>query len=66
MVVVIDDHFRLPVTSGAVGVMEGRQFPLVMLCADCTTLWRVLRLRALQVQYQAVIQPEKMLSIVHL
>ena len=26
MVVVLDDHFGLPVTSGAVDVLDGRQF----------------------------------------
>ena len=40
--------------------------PLVMHCADRTTLWRALRLRAEQLPYQAVIQPDRMLSIVHL
>ena len=38
----------------------------VMRCADLTTLWRALRLRAEQLPYQAVIQPASMLSIVHL
>ena len=51
VVVVLDDLFGLPVTLGAVGVMD----------ADRTTLWR-----AEQLPYQAVIQPDRMLSIVHL
>uniref|UniRef100_A0A8C8EGL6 Golgi apparatus membrane protein TVP23 homolog n=1 Tax=Oncorhynchus tshawytscha TaxID=74940 RepID=A0A8C8EGL6_ONCTS len=34
--------------------------------ADRTTLWRALWLRAVQLPYQAVIQPDRMLSIVHL
>ena len=35
-------------------------------CASCTTLWRALRLWAEQLSYQEVIQPDWMLSIVHL
>jgi hypothetical protein len=31
-----------------------------------TTLWKALRLWAVQLLYQAVIQPDRMLSIVHL
>ena len=54
VVVVLDYIFDLPVTSGAVGVLEG------------TTIWSALRLRAVQLPYQAVIQPDRMLSIVHL
>ena len=38
----------------------------VMLCADHTTLWRALQLWAVQLPYQAVMQPDRMLSIVHL
>ena len=64
-VVVVLDLFGLPVTSGGVGVLEG-SLPLVMRCADLTTLWRALRLWAEQLPYQAVIQPDRMLSIVHL
>ena len=56
VVVVLDDLFGIPVTSGAVGVLEGRLF----------TLWRALWSRAVQLLYQAVIQPNRMLSIVHL
>uniref|UniRef100_A0A4W5K724 Ras association domain family member 6 n=1 Tax=Hucho hucho TaxID=62062 RepID=A0A4W5K724_9TELE len=37
-----------------------------MRCAVLTTLWRALRLWAEQLPYQAVIQPDRMLSIVHL
>ena len=33
-------------------------------CANLTTLWRALRLWAEQLPYQAVIQPDRMLSIV--
>ena len=40
--------------------------PPVMRCADCTILWRALRLWAVQLPYQTVIQPDRMLSIVHL
>jgi hypothetical protein len=40
--------------------------PPVMHCADCNTLWRALRLWAVQLLYQAVIQANRMLSIVHL
>ena len=40
--------------------------PPVMRCADLTTLWRALRWWTEQLQYQAVIQPDTMLSIVHL
>ena len=40
--------------------------PPVMRCADLTTLWRALRLWAEQFLYQAVIQPDRMLTIVHL
>ena len=32
---VLDDLFGLPVTSGAVGVLEGRQCDPVMRWADC-------------------------------
>jgi hypothetical protein len=43
VVVVLDDVFGHPVTSGAVGVLEGRtptgSLPPVMCCADRTTLW---------------------------
>ncbi|KAK6319802.1 hypothetical protein J4Q44_G00089090 [Coregonus suidteri] len=38
--------------------------PLVMCWADRTTLWRALRLRAVQLPYQAVIQPDMMHSII--
>jgi hypothetical protein len=62
---VLDDLFGLLVTSGAVDVLEGRQ------CApgdvlDCTTLWRAKRLGAVQLPYQVVIQPDRILSMVHL
>ena len=40
--------------------------PSVMCCADLSTLWRALRLWAEQLPYLAVIQPDRMLSIVHL
>ena len=69
VVVVLDDLYGLPVTSGGVGVLEGRwagSLPLVMRCADLTTIWRALRLWAEQLPYQAVMQPHRMLSIVHL
>jgi hypothetical protein len=66
VVVVLDDLFGLPVTSGAVGVLEGRLFAPVMRWADRTTLWRALQLREVQLPYQVVIQPDRMLSIVHL
>jgi hypothetical protein len=52
MVDVLDDIFGLPVTSVAVGVLEGTQ------CApgaDHNTLWRALQLLAVQLPYQAVI-----------
>ena len=52
VVVVLDDLYDLPVTLGGVGVLEG--------------LWRALRLWAELLPYQAVIQPDRMLSIVHL
>ena len=64
MVVVLDDLFGLPVTSGAVGVQGAGSLPPVIRCADRTTLWRALRLRAVQLPYQVVIQPDRMLSIV--
>ena len=66
MVVVLDDLFDLPVTSGAVGVLEGRLFaPGDLLCRpQHHSLWRALRLRAVHLPYQAVIQPDRMLSIV--
>jgi hypothetical protein len=56
------DLFGLPVTLGVVGVLQGRQ------CATSahTTLWKALRLRVVQLPYQVVIQPGRMLSIVHL
>ena len=63
MVDVLDDLFGLPVTSGVVGVLEGGNF------APGGALGRPhhpLRLRAVQLPYQAVIQPDRMLSIVHL
>jgi hypothetical protein len=70
VVVVLNDLFGLPVTSGAVGVLEGRLFspgfPPVMRCADRATFWRALWLWAVQLQYQAAIQPDTMLSNVHL
>jgi hypothetical protein len=34
--------------------------------ADLTTLWRALWLRVVQLPYQAVVQPDRMLSIVNL
>ena len=56
MVDVLDDLFDLPVTSGAVGVLKGRQYALVdKLCRQ-----------AVQLLYQAVIQPDRMNSIVPL
>ena len=63
VVVVLDDLYGLPVTSGDVGVRAG-SLPPVMRCADLTTLWRTLRLWEEQLPYQAVIQPDRMLSIV--
>ena len=44
--------------------MEGSSV-LVMCCAVFTTLYRDLRLRAVQLPYQAVMQPVRMLSMVH-
>jgi hypothetical protein len=38
----------------------------MMLCAYRTTLWRALRLWAVQLPYKAVIQINRMLSVVHL
>ena len=55
VVVVLDDLYGLPVTSGGVGVLEVGSLPPVMHCADLTTLWRALRLWAEQLPYQAVI-----------
>jgi hypothetical protein len=66
VVVVLDDIFGLPVTSGSVGVLESGSLPPGMRWADRTTLWKALPLRVVQLPYQAVIQPERMLSIVHL
>ena len=40
--------------------------PPVMRLAACTTLWRAMRLRVEQLPYQAVQQPDRMLSMVHL
>jgi hypothetical protein len=37
-----------------------------MCWADRTTLWRALRVWAVQLLYQAVIQPDRMLSTVHM
>jgi hypothetical protein len=37
-----------------------------MLKADRVTLWRALQVQVVQLPYQAVIQPDRMLSIVHL
>jgi hypothetical protein len=37
-----------------------------MCFADRTTIWGALRLMALQLPYQVVKQPDRMLSIVHL
>jgi hypothetical protein len=54
---VLDDLFDLPVTLGAVDVLEGRQ------CAFGDALGRP-RLRAVQLPYQAVIHSDRMLSIV--
>ena len=66
MVVVFDDLYGLPVTSGGVGVLEGREFaPGDVLCRPHYPL-ESLRLWAEQLPYQAVIQPDRMLSIVHL
>ena len=62
----LDYHFGLPLASGAVGVQEGGKLPPVMRWADRTTLWRALRMWAVQLPYQVVIQPDRMLSIVHL
>jgi hypothetical protein len=53
---VLDHLFGLPVTSGAVGVLEGGYLPPVMDWADRATLWRALRLHAVQLPYQAEIQ----------
>ena len=64
VVVLDDDLYGLPVTSGGVGVLRAGSLPPVMRCADLTTLWRALRLWAEQLPYQAVIQPDRMLSIV--
>ena len=66
MVDVVDVPFGFPVTSSAVGVLEGRQ------CAPGDALGRSHHplespvLRAVQLPYQAVIQPNRMHSIVHL
>ena len=62
MVDVLDDLFGLPVMSGAVGVLEGRQ------CAPGDALGRPHHpwLWAVQLPYQVVIQPDRMISIVHL
>ena len=65
MAEVVDDLLGLRVTPGAVGVPEGSMTP-VKRWADRTTLWRALRLRTVQLPYQAVIQPDRMLSMVHL
>jgi hypothetical protein len=60
----LDDLFGLPVTSGAVDILEGRQCaPGDALGRPHHTLWRALQL---QLTYQAVIQPDGMLSAVHL
>ena len=45
--------------------MEGSSV-LVMCCAVFTTLCRVLLLRVMQLPYKAVMQPVRMLSMVHL
>jgi hypothetical protein len=63
-VVIVLHLFCLPVTSGVVGVLEGMQFAPGD--AFCTTIWRALRLCAVQLPYQVVIQPDRMLSIMHL
>ena len=65
MVDVLDDLFGLPVISGAVGVLAGRQ---------CTTGDALDRPHhplespagAVQLQYREVIQPDRMLSREHL
>ena len=66
VVVVLDDLFGLPVTLGAVDVLRVGSLPPVMHYADRTTLWKALRLWVVQLPYQVVIQPDRMLSNVHL
>ena len=66
MVVVLDDLFGIPVTSGAVGVLQGRQ------CVPGDALGRQHQplespaFAAVQLPYQMVIKPDRMLSIVNL
>ena len=43
-------------------VMTAGSLPLVLRCANLTILWRALRLMAVQLAYQAVIQPDRMLD----
>jgi radical SAM superfamily enzyme with C-terminal helix-hairpin-helix motif len=60
VVVVLDDLF---VTSGAVGVMEGRQFALSdALCRPNHRL-ECLAVEGGEVAYQALIQPNRMLCL---
>ena len=66
VVVVLDDLFGLPVTSGGVGVLEGREFASGdALCRQHHPLESPAVVGGV-VGYQAVIQPDRMLSIVHL
>jgi hypothetical protein len=55
---VLDDLFGLPVKLGAVDVLKGRK------CALADALGRTHH--PLELQYEAVIQPDRMLSVVHL
>ena len=57
---VLGDLLGLPVKPGALDV------PPIMRRADHTTLWTALLLRMVQLPYQAVIQPDRMLSMMYL
>ena len=63
---VLDDLLGLPVTPGAVEVLEGRQCAPGDVWAESTTLWRALQLQTVQLPFQVVIQSDRMLSMVHL
>ena len=66
VVVVLVDLFGLPVTSGAVGVLEGRWFAPGDALGRPHHPLESLVVEGGAVAVQAVIQPDRMLSIVHL